>query len=208
MSSGAFARTGSARYTSGVDPRIEALLRVPEIRDRRLGLVGLLSKELAARGLPPPVIVGGHAVEIYTFGAYATQDVDLLCADTKAFGEACASLGLARRGRHWLQPEIPLAVELGANEFPDRINEILVDGAPVRIISLEDLVIDRLNAYVWWKSTQDGDWAEMLLRLHRPHLDMAYLEKRATEEDVLAALREVLARPESSATEGAANGGS
>jgi hypothetical protein len=68
---------------------------------------------------------------------------------------------------------------------------------PIRyLIGLEDLIIDRLNAYMHWKSTDDGIWVEEMLITHFDKIDWEYLEKVAKREKTINALRELRKRIE------------
>ena len=58
----------------------------------------------------------------------------------------------------------------------------------VYIIGVEDLIIDRLDAYVHWDSTDDGNWAQELLALYQQDIDWTYLKTRAQAEGVIEAL--------------------
>jgi len=177
-----------------VNPRLEPLKALPDTFERRLGFVALLSEELAARGHPRPVVVGGHALEIYTRGHLVTRDIDVVTGDSRPLAALCLELGLEKAGRHWIQAELGLAIECPGAEVPPRVIEVIFAGVPVRVIAVEELVVDRLNAYVHWKSPRDGDAAEALLAIHGDRADWPYLEKRAREERVSGALAEVRSR--------------
>jgi hypothetical protein len=151
---------------------------------------------LLTKYLPPrvrPIIVGGLAVEFYTLGAYVTGDIDLVCADRKALGELLESWGFKRQGRTWFEPELELYVEAPSEVlYPEadstRVVEVDARRLPVYVVGIEDLIIDRLNAYVHWTSTEDGVWAQRLMKRHTDAIDWAYLRKRADQERVGEAL--------------------
>jgi hypothetical protein len=87
------------------------LARVAGIGDsfrRRLYFVAVLTKYLG--GPTPPVVVGGHAVQFHTLGAYATEDVDLVFADRARLDALLTSWGFAREGRHWYSEDMDIAV--------------------------------------------------------------------------------------------------
>jgi len=64
----------------------------------------------------------------------------------------------------------------------------LVEGLDVYIIGIEDLIVDRLNSFVWWKYARDGEWAAELMEIHDKKIDWKYLRKRSREEGTLHAL--------------------
>ncbi|MBP7864572.1 MAG: hypothetical protein KA419_01375 [Acidobacteria bacterium] len=77
-------------------------------------------------------------------------------------------LGFRREGRHWVQEGWNIAVKCPAADLAgeDALREEidLGEGLGLYVIGLEDLLIDRLNAWVHWKSAVDR---EMLLVLPR-----------------------------------------
>lgn len=83
------------------------------------------------------------------------------------------------------------AFSLDSQEQYDMIYEVEIDGLFVYIIGIEDLIVDRLAAYVHWKSSDDKFWAKELIVLHLDEINWDYLEKRAKEEEVKTALIEL-----------------
>ncbi|MEI7813821.1 MAG: helix-turn-helix domain-containing protein [Coriobacteriia bacterium] len=180
-----------------IPPRaeLEALLApVADQLERRLMFVGLLSGGVEALGWPAPVVVGGHAVEFYTAGSYATVDIDL-AGDSEPVGQVLDAWRFQREGRHWYDEELGLVVEvpgslLGPDEKQHSV-ELRIGPMIVRIIGIEDLVIDRLAACVHWKHTESCEWAVRLLRA-ADEIDPTYLRRRAVEEQVADGLERAL----------------
>ncbi len=167
---------------------------------RQMLMTGLITRRLADKGKPPPVLIGGLALSYYTRDVYFTADIDLAYADREALGEVLSELGFAARGRYWVHPEADVAVEVPASglagEEAPRETVELEDGLFCVVIGLEDLIIDRLNACKHWKSNVDCEMTELLIARYGEDLDRAYLEKRAAlpENDILAELQELLSR--------------
>ena len=67
-------------------------------------------------------------------------------------------------------------------------------GKKIRIISVEDLIVDRLCACIFWNSPADCEQAKMLVKAYRDKLDINYLKNRAEKEDVLLQLTVLLER--------------
>lgn len=177
---------------------LEKLKRIPDNWQKRLFFAALITRALAEKGLRP-IVVGGHAVEFYTLGGYATRDIDVIVADSEPLNRILMAWGFKREGRHWYSEELDLAIESPASTLAGditKISEVEVEGLAVYLIGIEDIIIDRLNALVHWKSERDGEWAEEMLVLHRNRMDMGYLVKRAREEGTQEALQEMLARME------------
>jgi len=55
----------------------------------------LLPGLLAPRGIIP-ILVGGCAVEFYTLGSYATQDIDVVIPERREFDLALRALGFSK----------------------------------------------------------------------------------------------------------------
>jgi len=166
---------------------LEVLRRTENPLKRRLLLVGILTKELEKKGIRP-ILVGGNALELYTLGGYSTADVDLVCSDRKLAGEILEKLGFKKFGRFWINEDLEMIVE-----FPDtklagsteRVEEFEVDGLRIYVIGKEDLIVDRLNACVFWKSKDDCRWVKELILLYYDKIDWNYLKMRCEEEGTI-----------------------
>jgi hypothetical protein len=162
---------------------------------RQLLMTGLITRRLADKGKPAPVLIGGLALSYYTREVYFTADIDLAYADREALDEVLRELGFAKKGRYWVHQGLDIAVEAPASglagEEAQRETVELDAGLSCVIIGLEDLIIDRLNACKHWKSEVDCEMTELLIARYGKEIDWVYLEKRAAlpENDTLAELR-------------------
>ena len=175
---------------------LEKLKKMPENWQRRLFFMAILTRALEGENVQP-IVVGEHAVEFYTLGGYATADIDIIVTDSPAVDRILKGCGFIKEGRHWYSEELDIAIEAPSSRLAgdsSRITVVEVEGLPVYLIGIEDIIIDRLNAYVHWKSERDGEWAEEMLALHLDRIDGKYLRQKAMEEDVLNALQEMLER--------------
>lgn len=178
---------------------LEALLApVADVLERRLAFVALLSAGVEALGWPAPVVVGGHAVEFYTAGGYATVDIDLAGA-SEPVGQVLDAWGFEREGRHWFDEALRLVVEVpGTSLDPAQAAHavsVRIGRVTARVLGIEDLIVDRLAACKHWRHTESCEWAARLLALAES-LDDEYLILRAAEEDLADAL--AVAREEAS----------
>lgn len=143
----------------------------------------------ALRGIgQDPTLVGGAAVEFYTEGGYATADIDMLAPGGPSLWEVMKQLGFARQGKDFINEPLKLYVEfpgecLGPGEKSDLLD---VQGIALKIITIEDLIVDRLCAYKFWKSEIDGVAALLLLETGRA--ETGRLRERAQREEVSDAL--------------------
>jgi len=175
---------------------LEALLApLADQLERRLMFVGLLSSGVEALGWPAPVVVGGHAVEFYTAGSYATVDIDL-AGDSEPVGQVLDAWSFEREGRHWYDEVLRLVVEVpGVRPDPESLAHIVrvrAGRSTVNVIGIEDLIVDRLNACKYWRDEDSCDWARTMV-LAAEDLDIAYLRSLAEQEDVWDLLQPLLA---------------
>lgn len=158
--------------------RLEALAGEPDPARKRLLALGILGDRLREAGLEP-ILVGGGAVEFYTAGGYTTKDMDLALPHGPATDAAFAELGFAKEGRYWYREDLDLLFEAPApaglpGETAPR-TEVELEGMKIVIIGVEDLVIDRLRAWIHGTSDEDGRWARRLALLYADRLDWDYL---------------------------------
>jgi hypothetical protein len=162
---------------------IEDLLPLPDGPRKTAALVAWIQAFSEADDAVP-VLVGGAAVELFTGGGYTTGDLDLVGPVSPELQRSLNDAGFAKHGRHWIHEEAQIFIEFPGDTLgPDEeTRDLEFDGTHVRIISLEDLVVDRLGAWQHWQSSVDGVNALLLWRSSREKLDMARLERRTRDE--------------------------
>jgi hypothetical protein len=172
--------------------RLQSLRDVANPLELQLRVAAVLSALLREYG--QPVVVGGSAVSFYTGGAYLSRDVDLVTeADRRVLRELLQAVGFQRRGATWVHGELDVVVDFPAPPLagdPSRVVQVQTQDGPVTVIGLEDLLVDRLNAAVYWRDTEAREWCVTMLAAH-PEADTEYLSRRAEEEGVQEALEEV-----------------
>jgi len=180
---------------------LKGILLIEDPVKRRATFVAILSKEITHRGEKAPVVVGGEAVELYTQGSYTTGDIDIK-SPRAATESILREWGFRKKGRTWFNKEMDIYVDwVGASldegeEAENRIATVKIGaGLEIRVISIEDLVIDRLNAAKWWEDVDSLTWARVLLGVKRrlgEKVDVSYLRRRANEEEIADFLDKVL----------------
>ena len=127
-----------------------------------------------------PIVVGGVAVELYTGGAYTTGDIDLVGSVSPRAAQALKKVGFDRHGRHWVLESAQVFVEFQGEALdPDEKSSWLeFEGHRVRVISIEDLLVDRLGAWQYWQSAVDGVNALFLWQVQKERIDAERLEHR------------------------------
>ncbi len=153
--------------------------------------MGLLTQEVEKENVQP-IVVGGSAVDFYTEGIYLSYDIDLV-GNRKIIGEILENIfNFKQSGKNWINEQIGLSVKIPDSHLAgdkDKVTVIRIENLNVYVIGIEDLIIDRLNACVHWKSQRDCDQAQYMIRYYQNRLDFGYLEKRARDERILNALR-------------------
>jgi hypothetical protein len=171
------------RNAQSVVPRLR---KEPDELARKMLLIGYLTERLERKKPESVYVVGGQAVETYTAGQFRTGDIDIVTPDTKEAEEILKRIGFEREGKIWLNKALGLAIHI-VGLFARNIEKARVIHAgpyQVRIVGVEDLIIDRLAAAKFWDSQVDLEQAKALLNAFRKQIDLQYLRKKAREEKV------------------------
>lgn len=152
------------------------------------------SRVLTAQGDEAPILVGGAAVEIFTASAIATGDFDVVTARQEAFEAALRSLGFAKpcgpglSTRGWVHPDLLLSFEVVSTRLldglADRDRVIVIDfgdDGTAAVISVEDMIADRMGQYASGAAPEMRGQARAMLVLHTD-IDRTYLAHRIIEE--------------------------
>ena len=152
--------------------------RLPEGPRRTAAVAAWIQSLYRAR---PPVLVGGAAVELYTGGAYTTGDYDFVGDVPETVGKALEEAGFKREGRHWIHAKAKLFVEFPGSAVQSHEKTAMLDVAGVSVLTLspEDMIIDRLAAWQFWKSTTDGGNAFLIWKAQENRLDRKRLGQLA-----------------------------
>ena len=179
--------------------RLETSAQLTDIPERHLLVAAILTQALETVGVHP-ILVGGGAVEFYTGGGYATGDIDMVAPEGKDTAVILSGLGFEKRGKNWINEKLNLFVEFPNSTLRPGEEFIVVDvdGVQVRMVSPEDLVVERLKSFKLYGATVDAANA-MLIMGAEPRFDVRRAAKRAAKEDVrdaLDGLQAILARLE------------
>ena len=150
-------------------------------------------------------VVGGAAVQFYTNAEYTTKDIDaILYNDSLEIVERVMSrLGFERTTtyRHFEHPLFkfvvefpPEPIEVGGRQISNVV-ELVMGSKKVRVIRIEDLIMDRIIAGVEWKSSGHIAQARLLWIKNKKQIDKAYLRKFAAEEGYAKELKNVMGTP-------------
>ncbi|MFH1729356.1 MAG: DUF6036 family nucleotidyltransferase [Pseudomonadota bacterium] len=166
------------------------IIKISKLKNKeqtQIKLALLISEALKLIGINP-ILVGGAAVAFYSNNQYTTHDIDMIVPFNKELNALMKEIGFDKLGKDFVNKDLNLYVEfpsssLGPTEIYDKL---IINGIELLIISIEDLIVDRLCAFKFWKSQIDGINALILLEIGRD--DTARTEERARQEDVLDAL--------------------
>jgi len=177
--------SGYTRFRSAqsVVPRLR---KEPDELARKMLLIGYITERLEREKPESVYVVGGQAVETYTAGQFRTGDIDIVTPDSKAAEEILEQIGFEREGMIWLSKALGLAIHIVGLSHKNSEKARIIHAGPyqVRIVGVEDLIIDRLAAAKFWKSQVDLEQAKALWKGFRKQIDLQYLRKRAREEKV------------------------
>ncbi|BBB91645.1 MAG TPA: DUF6036 family nucleotidyltransferase [Methylomusa anaerophila] len=151
---------------------------------RQMHIAAIISTELSKKGTNI-VMVGGSAVEFYTVANYLTRDIDFVAARPDSIKEVMTELGFSNDGGTWYLADSPNDVVV---EFPkgpldgswDRVQIVSgPDGTSVKVISIEDILVDRASGVKHWNDSDE--WVKYMMAGHYDKIDWDYLNKRSKE---------------------------
>jgi len=169
---------------SSYRPEFEAALR----------LFARLSEAMKARGFSRPILVGGAAVEIYSNSAISTGDFDIVTGRQEEFEEELRRhgfikpIGLGHKSLGWVHPTLRLGFEIVSATLldgrADRDRVVLIDlgdDGEAAIVSIEDMIADRMGQYASRTAPEMLEQARRLFRLHAD-ADLDYMDQRIKYE--------------------------
>jgi hypothetical protein len=150
--------------------------------DTMIKTVAIITKLLESEQLKP-IIVGGFSVEIYTDEAYSTRDIDIVTDERNEVAKMLSDLGFTADGRHMINEQLEIAIEFPDDKLAgsyEKVKVIKLDGQEglyVYVISPEDIIMDRLRAYLYWGEVFSKEWGMQILVLYYNQIDKTYMIK-------------------------------
>ena len=171
-------------------PSFDAILDREPGPSRTAGIAAWF-QSLYGENAEVPVLVGGAAVELYTRGAYTTGDLDFVGDVPREVEDQLSAAGFAKKGRHWVHTEGQIFIELPARAFDQetQTDTVVFDDQTIVVVSPEDLLVDRLAAWQFWKVTVEGINAFLLWGDRGPEMNAARLENLAEKAGLRTALQ-------------------
>ena len=168
--------------------------------ERQIYAAAVISSAFEKKGIQT-VLVGGAVVEYYTAGGYTTADIDMILPPLgkEEIETVMKELGFERFEdyRHWLHPDIPVPVEFPPGPLQvghlliHEVNEIEVEKIKLKILKVEDILLDRLIMAQEWKDLQAQIQAEMLMYAHYTELDWPYVHQKSSRLGILRRFQKV-----------------
>ena len=168
--------------------------------ERQIYLAAAISSAFEKKGIQS-VLVGGAVVEYYTAGEYTTVDIDMILPplEKREIENVMEELGFERFEdyRHWLHPHIPIPVEFPPGPLQighllvQEVNEIEIEKVKLKILKVEDILLDRLIMAQEWKDLQAQVQAEMLMYAHYSEIDWSYVHQKSSLLGILKLLQKI-----------------
>ena len=168
--------------------------------ERQMCVAAAISSAFEKRGIQA-VLVGGAVVEYYTAGGYTTVDIDMILPplEKQEIETVMKELGFERFEdyRHWLHPHIPIPVEFPPGPLQighlliQEVNEIEIEKIKLKILKVEDILLDRLIMGQEWKDLQAQIQAEMLMYVHYTEIDWSYVYQKSSQLRILKLFQKI-----------------
>lgn len=149
-------------------------------------------------------LVGGSAIEVYAPGIFKSGDIDLVIESISGTSRrelldpVFATLGFEKYGRHWRRGD--LFVEVPSQSMEDPSEVVRVGHFPLRIVSKEILLADRVVGFKHWLHTAYGAQAIEMIAAFGAQLNQNILRPKLEKEDALDAFEALEAVARSSVT--------
>lgn len=169
---------------------------------KKIKIIAVITSAIKENLNLTPVVVGGQAVEFYTGGGYSTMDVDIICeASIERIANVIERLGFYRENKYWILDSniIDLAVEVPSGPLAgsrDKLMEVQAGEHTAYFIGAEDIIIDRLNAYVYWNEKWQQEWIIGIIVNNYYDIDWEYLNKNASQKRVTDSLKNMVDKAE------------
>lgn len=167
----------------------ESAAAIEDETERALEAASVIAEDLGELGLKP-VVVGGLAVAYWTAGIETTGDIDVVVpVSNETLDERLGALGMEPVGRVWATPDRRVSFERPGDSLRPGWRAIDAEspsGRPLRVLSLEDTIVARMEEV---ESTgQWQSWNQALTMLRVPGLDRTRLEARSQQERIMHVL--------------------
>ncbi len=122
---------------------------------------------------------------LYLREIYSSLDVDIVYPFEDDLREVFDLFGFKKEGRYFIQDELRIVIEIPSSTLSGDENRVetveFENGLYCKIIGIEDLLIDRVNACKYGNSKIDCEMAQLLSLKYGDQIDWNYMIKKAEE---------------------------
>ena len=132
-----------------------------------------------------PIVYGGTAVEYYTSGSHDSSDVDLMCTNPRRLKEVLLEIGFRQEVDFFYHDSLPVPIQLCEDveaELDHRNTVVNVEGFEVRIITVEQTILDYTHKFVENGANLEPVFVADLIEIYRNDLSFEHLLERARTE--------------------------
>ena len=147
--------------------------------------------EITKKAKKKPILIGGAAVKLYTSGTFNTADLDIL-GDINELTRILEEMGFEKAKSYFRKGNVLIHLLKGG--FNGWTDDIKLSGTDIiiRVISVEDLLIERMRGWKFFRSARDKEQAQYLIDVFYYNADIDYLKTRADEKKVTDILEEMV----------------
>ncbi len=194
-----FRKQSSPQYSRSLTAKSfvsKVRLEQNELRKKML-VLGFVTNRLEKKH-QTVILVGGQAVETYTAGQFPSGDIDITTTDHSATEKVLTSLGFKREGMIWFNKQLGIAFQIVGHSPSgsfEKSRVVKIGPYRARIVGVEDLILDRLQAAKFWNIPSDYEKAKVLYDNFRKQIDQDYLREMAKKKNVQDSLLKVTRAP-------------
>jgi uncharacterized protein YqfB (UPF0267 family) len=183
-----------------IQERLHEILKTTQsINDpwrRKLAIASVITQVFEDNDKQPPVVVGGLVVATYSFGQYVTEDIDRISPYNEFPYQVLKALGYKRYGKDSFNKELNSYVEFPSGDLSGDEGRVLrydveETGLHVYVLGVEDIILDRLDAFVATNDGKSKEWVLKLLSGMYPHIDWSYVHNSAHQRGTLKTLEKM-----------------
>jgi len=144
-----------------------------------------------------PIIVGGFSLAIYSNENYTTRDIDIVVSERNETTSLLQRLGFKKGNQNYFHEKLEVVIDFPGDTLAgssEKVNKIVIDNTDslyVYVIAIEDIIMDRLRAYLYWDEDISKEWGMQILTLHFDKLDMQYMMEVGKGAEVIEESKEI-----------------
>ena len=161
--------------------------KIEREEEKRIYIAGIINEVLKKYGTRLTV-VGGAIVALLTAGYYTTADIDIVGQKPEIIRKVLRELGFRSVGteNRFVHEDLGIIVEyMGQIPRAERLDRVKIKGVEVDIVSLEDVLIDKLKLLEKGIDVEKSEkQVKIIAYLLGKHLDEEYLMRRLVKENL------------------------